>query len=220
MPRPAQLPTFATDATYSSGPESGLATKVAYTSGELAQGHRPASAPAAPKLNWWKNLVGQWVTWLGDFFDDDGLIAKVVRLNTYAFLRAAGTLPVPHTCFTGGTLQATYVDGFTAAEAWIAIRPGHKITSLEFDFQTPGTFVDGLSFFAYAFSHAAPTGAAIGIDDAGTSSAVEATKTISIGGGGWTAPSYPCLVQLLVTCSTPATELPRLYRARVVTAAA
>src|SRR5574343_1509343 len=110
MPRPAQLPTFATDATYDSGPESGLATKVAFTSGEMAQGHRPASAPAAPKLNWWQNLVGQWVTWLDSQADR--------TFVSFAMWRSNGSPSISHFL------------SFDYAQAPISLRPGTPIASV------------------------------------------------------------------------------------------
>lgn len=190
-----------------------------------AAGFLPGEGPPAQYANWLWRTTSRLYNYVKDgIFDGDvtidSLISKVVRINAYAFQRAAGTLAIPHTCFAGGTLQATYVDAFTEVVAWLAIRPGHKITSLEFDYRCADAG-DGLSFEAYAFSHAAPTGAVIALDDAGTSSGgVDATRIVTVGGGGWTAPSYPTLVRLRVTCTSPGTEFPRLYRARVVTAVA
>jgi hypothetical protein len=63
--RPATpLPTFATDANYTSGPDNTLATKVAMLSGEQAQGFFRTGRAAARKVNWLLNKIGAWIDWL------------------------------------------------------------------------------------------------------------------------------------------------------------
>lgn len=66
MAKPTDLPEWATDANYSAGaePEAGSPTKVAPISSKKASGWRPEEKPKAQSLNWWQNLVYQWVTWL------------------------------------------------------------------------------------------------------------------------------------------------------------
>lgn len=62
MPKPI-LPTWATDATYTSGLDSGLNTRLAPTTGEKAQGlFRGKKAPAR-KLNWIIGLLCDWAGW-------------------------------------------------------------------------------------------------------------------------------------------------------------
>jgi len=63
--RPATpLPTFATDANYTSGPDNTLATKVAMVSGEQAQGFFRTGRAAARKVNWLLNKIGAWIDWI------------------------------------------------------------------------------------------------------------------------------------------------------------
>lgn len=71
MARPANLPTYATAATYTDGPDAGTATKVAFTAGDIAQGNiRGAGyAPSPQKFNWWMNLVGSWISEFADEID-------------------------------------------------------------------------------------------------------------------------------------------------------
>lgn len=66
MARPDDLPTFATDTNFTNGPDVGTATKIAPSSGELAEGHIRNTAPSAQKQNWWQNNVGEWVGWVVD----------------------------------------------------------------------------------------------------------------------------------------------------------
>ncbi len=66
MPKPSSLPTWATDTNYPAGaePEAGTATKVAPTSGQATRGWRPAAKPPAQEMNYWQNLVYQWIAYL------------------------------------------------------------------------------------------------------------------------------------------------------------
>ena len=57
--RPATpMPDWATDATYTSGPDTGIATKLEPVAGEFAPGFWRTYKPSARKLNWWMNKVG------------------------------------------------------------------------------------------------------------------------------------------------------------------
>jgi hypothetical protein len=64
--KPTTLANWASDANYSSGPDSGTPTKVAYSTGAKAQGFIPASEPSAQGLNEHLGVIGQWVQWLYD----------------------------------------------------------------------------------------------------------------------------------------------------------
>lgn len=66
MPAPASQPTWATDANFTNGGAgiAGTATKVAPSGAIQAEGHVPGTPAPAQRVNWWKNLVGQWTTWL------------------------------------------------------------------------------------------------------------------------------------------------------------
>lgn len=70
--KPSAVPSWATDANYTSGPETGNPTKVALSLGAKAQGWRPGDPLAAQNLNDWMNDVGEWLQYLsdGDFEDD------------------------------------------------------------------------------------------------------------------------------------------------------
>lgn len=66
--RPAAsiVPTWATEDTYSSGEDTGLATKLVPTSGERAQGYHRKGRPPARKLNFQLNQIGQYLDYLID----------------------------------------------------------------------------------------------------------------------------------------------------------
>lgn len=198
---------------------------VAIPLAKQAVGVLPAERFPAQYMSWFMRTMSRLFNYVVDgvFTGDvtiDSLLSKVARINSITFRRDAGTLLLPHTCFSGGTLQAQYLDAFTAVKSWIVVRPGYKITSVEFDYRCSDGG-DGLSFAVQSFSHASPTGTFIALDDAGTSSSgADATKVLTVSAGGWVAPAYPTMVLLSVECSTPSAELPRLHRARVVTVAA
>lgn len=62
MTRPStDIPAVATDTNLSSGPSSGSTTKVAFTSGELAQGFVPGQRFKSRRWNWVLNLFYQWL---------------------------------------------------------------------------------------------------------------------------------------------------------------
>ncbi len=106
MPRPDDLPTYATDTNYTNGPDTGTATKVEPSAGELAEGNIRGTAPTAQKFNWWQNLVGSWVGWLDEIsaavvanlaalaaIEDptDGMVRNVVGQGIYVFKTSATT---------------------------------------------------------------------------------------------------------------------------------
>lgn len=64
MSRPAAIPTWATDDTYTNGPTIGQPTKVAPPSAAAAEGWRPSQKPPAQYQNWFQNLAGEWFTHL------------------------------------------------------------------------------------------------------------------------------------------------------------
>lgn len=60
------LPSFATDDLYTSGPDFGLATKLEPLTGEKAQGYQRDQRPPARKFNWILNKVSAWVSHLAN----------------------------------------------------------------------------------------------------------------------------------------------------------
>jgi hypothetical protein len=71
MPKPGTVPNWATDANIADPgqPWDGTPTKVAPAAGQIASGWKPRQKPPAQYKNWWKNLTGQWFTWLDGLFD-------------------------------------------------------------------------------------------------------------------------------------------------------
>lgn len=78
MAKPTKVPTWATDADYSSGPEVGTPTKADPGAGVQAEGYIPQTRLAAQVINWWQNLVGQWTSWLDSTFaGGDGEVLEI-----------------------------------------------------------------------------------------------------------------------------------------------
>lgn len=78
MAKPTKVPTWATDADYSNGPEVGTPTKADPGAGVQAEGYIPQTRLAAQVINWWQNLVGQWTSWLDSTFaGGDGEVLEV-----------------------------------------------------------------------------------------------------------------------------------------------
>lgn len=78
MAKPTKVPTWATDANYSNGPEVGTPTKADPGAGVQAEGYIPKTRLPAQVINWWQNLVGQWTSWLDSTFaGGDGEVLEV-----------------------------------------------------------------------------------------------------------------------------------------------
>lgn len=74
MPKPTDLPVWATDAAYDAPGEDWDTedTKVEPSVERQEEGWEPESFPPAEELNWWQNLVYQWILYLdaGEFEGD------------------------------------------------------------------------------------------------------------------------------------------------------
>lgn len=68
------MPTWATDTNFSSGTENGLSTKVEPSAGQIAQGDVAGLAAPAAWSNWWKNKVGEWITYLKNLSTDSDFL--------------------------------------------------------------------------------------------------------------------------------------------------
>src|SRR5690606_7875264 len=78
MAKPTKVPTWATDADYSNGPEVGTPTKADPGAGVQAEGYIPQTRLPAQVINWWQNLVGQWTSWLDSTFaGGDGEVLEI-----------------------------------------------------------------------------------------------------------------------------------------------
>lgn len=179
MPRPTQLPLWATDANYPAGsdPWAGSPTKVAPTSGDQARGWTPNQEPSPQAFNWWKNLVGQWFTWLDD-----------QTFNT--FLGPAQWQP------SSGSTVGDFLTGFSEAKAQVNLRPGTPLASAAFRYRTP-LVGSGMGFYVL---HHLPSGASsiVTFNDSGISSGgVDATFTLTFP-ANYLYPTTGCLT-LLVT---------------------
>lgn len=82
MPKPTDLPNWATDAAFPAGvePEAGDPNKVEPNATKQGIGWRPNEKPAAEWFNWWMNLVYLWIVYVnaGNF---DGPITITGNLN-------------------------------------------------------------------------------------------------------------------------------------------
>lgn len=84
MPAPATRPTWATDATFTSGPDSGEPTKEtpAPSSGVRAQGLVPGAEFTGQRFNWILNLVGAWIDFFADFLDQEEFVYPTPKNRT------------------------------------------------------------------------------------------------------------------------------------------
>jgi hypothetical protein len=76
--RPALFPEWATNASFSTGPQSGQPTKVAPDAGLLADGNIQATAPPPQKFNYWQNHVATWL----HYVDEVASLQKTVTATT------------------------------------------------------------------------------------------------------------------------------------------
>ncbi|MFW6087765.1 MAG: glycine-rich domain-containing protein, partial [Myxococcota bacterium] len=102
MSKPNEVPTWATDDNYSAPGTSfdGKPTKVDPGAGQKAKGFAPGQRPPARWGNWWKNLVGAWLSWLDGHLSEDGS-----RLQADNGLTVVGTFIPP----SGYLLKAVQV---------------------------------------------------------------------------------------------------------------
>lgn len=80
MAKPTDVPEWATDDDFTTGPAPvvGTPTKVDPTTLKN-QGFIPGTAAAAQIMNWLLNRGGSWFKWLDGLVDDDGTVAQVKR---------------------------------------------------------------------------------------------------------------------------------------------
>lgn len=83
------VPTWATDANYTSGDDVGLSTKVEPTSGEKAEGHFRGKRPPARKINWLKHWICQWLGWTESALDD--IEPRITASERYCYASIAGS---------------------------------------------------------------------------------------------------------------------------------
>lgn len=89
MAKPASLPEWASTTNYPAGaePEAGTATKVAPTSSQEDYGWRPGAKPPAQEMNYWQNLVYQWINYLdASEIDDDLTVTGNLTVEGDTFL--------------------------------------------------------------------------------------------------------------------------------------
>lgn len=137
MTRPAgNPPAWATDATYTSGIDVGLATKLEPLTGEKAQGYHQGGKPPARKLNWLWNSFCLWVGYLVDVaylnwhasiyfaFDPNNGPDAVARITT-TYRRTDGTAE----CIWSPANQFWFVLGVNSA-SWFHVGDSGSITKL------------------------------------------------------------------------------------------
>lgn len=94
MSKPATVPVWASDATYTSGPETGNATVVTPSAGYLSQGWVPGLNFASQYANYIVNLLSQWATYL-NLSGTDELTYAAARTRTVFVPLASGACNVP-----------------------------------------------------------------------------------------------------------------------------
>lgn len=109
MTLPTTAP-WATDTNFSSGADSGTATKVAYSGGAQAQGFLPGVEPSAQGLNEWMNRVGAWTVYLagGTTWTDVVIGGSLSLTGAQAYTTLADGLNSNIDFTGGGTLTGVY----------------------------------------------------------------------------------------------------------------
>ncbi len=79
--RPAELPNWATDANYSTGPFAGQPTKLNPAAGVKAQGFYPEQPGSSRHQNWWQNNVGEWATYFDNYLSYISASAALLAFN-------------------------------------------------------------------------------------------------------------------------------------------
>lgn len=74
MATPSTLPTWATDANFTSGPKSGSPTKVVPSAGALAQGDVPGQPYRSERKNWLFYWICQWLAYLSNLNNETGFV--------------------------------------------------------------------------------------------------------------------------------------------------
>ncbi len=120
MPKPTELPEWATDAVYDSVGETwdATATKVEPSAGKKAEGHEPGERTPAQEQNWWQNLVYEWIKWL--------------EVSDNVDYPSGAWVPLPD--------DAVNVQNFSATHVLpLELQPGDKIVEVTLALQGDGT---------------------------------------------------------------------------------
>lgn len=133
MAEPSELPTWASDATYSSGPDIGEATRLEPTSGEKATGFVRATRLPARKMNWTLGMICDWLAHFKDVTDDhetrvDDLeslgIAHDGRLDIleafgFSVVSSESTLLAANFSNITGSIGSLRIDALKVGSLWI-----------------------------------------------------------------------------------------------------
>jgi hypothetical protein len=93
MPKPTEIAPWATNANYpnDSEPEANTPTKVEPDVEETI-GWRPGKKPPAQKMNWWQNVVGQWIAYLNaGVWEDDLHVTGALEIDGPALFNSTAT---------------------------------------------------------------------------------------------------------------------------------
>ncbi len=135
MPKPTTLPVWNTSA----------GNRVAPSGGKQASGYSLGDIPVSGNLNWWKNLVYQWVLWLDGILTADGGVTALANQDitvsgTGAYNHGDITVNLPPSALSGsgGALTGTtspywLTSGSGAARCALPfLKPGDRIKSYAF----------------------------------------------------------------------------------------
>lgn len=188
MAKPSTLPVWATDATFTSGPETGSNVVVEPSSGYKTQGFVPDANFVGPRVNWLLNLIYQWVLYLQN-----------LHTETTGFLDQDYTWTGTHTF---DTEEATFTQEIQATGGVNAAGAGFDTTTGSYTSTSGGSFITTSGNFTStsAGDHRTTGAGAFEVSNAtGTDSfaftGTKPTRTISIdltsgyGSSAWTVAS-------------------------------
>lgn len=141
--KPAAPPTWATDATFSSGPKAGSPTKIEPSAGAKAQGDVPNQPYRAERKNWLLGKLCDYAAYLHGLATDDAFLGAVYAwTNAHTF---SGNTTLAGTTVSAGEIPLTTpisrVKRITLADFQNVIIPG--TSAVWYQTEAGGWVVDG-----------------------------------------------------------------------------
>ena len=206
MPEPSTLPVWNTDATNRTTPSGGL----------QAAGYATNAIPTSGNLNWYKNLVYQWVNWFKTVVTADGGVTAVANQDitvsgTGDYVHGDRTISVHPVSFsqyaagglTSGGGQIWFVSsGSGILYVGLPLKVGDRIKSVSVIHK--GNSSADITAAAVNISHGVePAGAAAIMDNESISSSGTSTNP----GTSWTALVINCTDTVLLDGDVPVLKI-------------
>lgn len=158
--KPSDVPQWATDANYTTGPVPGTPTKVTPNAAIRAEGDVPATPSFAQRWNWWKNLVGQWLDFINPWFGPGAtpeIVYPDVRFRTVG-IPGLKLNPAPAAATAvwrcDGTVYSYSLinSSFASLDLSEALPSGATLDNVQIRCSTGAVSVDGMRFRVYKYN--------------------------------------------------------------------